>query len=330
MQPAATTRRSEETVRVPVPASRRWPWAAVTVAAVAAVVVPIPTGAALLAGMVFGVLGLNPAPKTLKYWQTRVLGVSVALMGVGLDVHAVVAVGTHGVLLTAGLLVAVFGLGHFLARALGLDRDESLLVSAGTAICGASAIASLTAALKPKESAAAYALTVVFVLNAVALVALPPVGKVLGLTDSQFAWWAGLAIHDTSSVVGAALAFGGAAPALATTVKLSRALWIVPMTAVVSARRNGRRKVRWSIPWFLPAFLVLSAIFTVSAVLEPVQLPLVTTAKRGFVLGLFLVGFSLDRETVRRFPPRLALYGLALWLWSLAASLAPAWILGAR
>lgn len=290
----------------------------------------VPAGAALVFGIVLGVFGANPAPKKLKAIQTKLLGSAVALMGAGLDFHSVVKVGTQGVLLTAALLFAVFLVGWAAAKALRLDRDESILVTAGTAICGASAIAALTAALKPKETATAYALTVVFVLNAVALVLLPPLGQALGMTDQQFGWWAALAIHDTSSVVGATMAFGGAALALGTTVKLSRALWIVPMTAWLSTRRHSGGPVKWSVPWFLPAFLVLSAAVTAFAFLEPARVPAVWMAKRGFVVGLFLVGLSLDRESVRRFPWRLALFGVVLWLWSLVASLGPAWILGAR
>jgi len=309
-------------------------WILCAAAAAVAIAFDFRAGAALVVGLVLGLAGANPSPKRLKALQGRLLGVSVALMGAGLDFNAALAVGSRGVALTAGLLVAVFLFGWAAARALKLDRDEALLVTAGTAICGGSAIAALSAVIKPKESAIAYALAVVFLLNAVALVLLPPLGHLMGMSESQFGWWAALAIHDTSSVVGATMAYGSIALALGTTAKLARALWIVPVTAIVASRRRAPGgpggSVRWSVPWFLPAFLVLSALFTMVPQLEPLQLPAVWIARRGIVLVLFLVGLSLDREIVGRFPPRLAAFGFLLWVFSLVASLGPAWVLGAR
>jgi uncharacterized membrane protein YadS len=325
----------------PAPSGRRAAlrWGVCAITATFAVAYGVSAGVALALGLLLGVLALNPAPKRLKTFQGRLLGGAVCLMGAGLDVISVVRVGTQGFLLTAGLLAAVLLVGWRLGKWLDLDREESLLVTAGTAICGGSAIASLTAAIRPKESATAFALAVVFGLNAIALVALPPVGRWLGLSPVQFGWWAALGIHDTSSVVGATMAYGDGALAIGTTVKLSRALWIVPLTAWVAKSERGaagRRVeggpgvVRWSVPWFLPGFLVLSALFTAMPMLEDAREPVVAVAKRAFVLGLFLVGLSLDRETVRRFPPRLALFGVLLWAWSLLAALLPAWLLGGR
>jgi uncharacterized membrane protein YadS len=341
MRPVASARKVESfPPPEPAPSGRRAAlrWGLCAITAAFAVAYGVSAGVALVLGLLLGVLALNPAPKRLKTFQSRLLGVAVCLMGAGLDVVSVVRVGTQGFLLTAGLLAAVLVVGWRLGKWLELDREESLLVTAGTAICGGSAIASLTAAIRPKESATAYALAVVFVLNAIALVALPPVGRWLGLSPAQFGWWAALGIHDTSSVVGATMAYGGGALAIGTTVKLSRALWIVPLTAWVakSVRAAGPRvegapgSARWSVPWFLPGFLVLSALFTGIPMLEEAREPVVAVAKRAFVLGLFLVGLSLDRETVRRFPPRLALFGALLWAWSLLAALLPAWLLGGR
>jgi uncharacterized integral membrane protein (TIGR00698 family) len=297
----------------------------VTLAAIALVALGAPSWLALLTGLGIA-LGLGkPAPPEVKIWTSRVLQWGVIGLGAGMNLAVVLRVGASGALLTAASLVATFTVGALAGRLLRVPKDTSLLLTVGTAICGGSAIAAVGSVMKPKAHEMSVALGVVFVLNAVALVVFPPLGHLAGLGQDAFGRWSALAIHDTSSVVGAALAYGPRALEVATTTKLARALWIVPLTVGMALARHrseggGLRDVKW--PWFIGGFLVAAALFTWVPALAPVK-PLVSEiAKRLLVLALFLIGLSLSRDALKTVGWRPLAQGVLLWVIASAGWLA--------
>jgi uncharacterized membrane protein YadS len=206
-----------------------------------------------------------------------------------------------------------------------VERFAAMLISAGTAICGGSAIAATAVAIAAPSSAIAVALATVFFLNATALWVFPWVGHALDLSQTAFGYWAALAIHDTSSVVGAGISYGPEALGIATTVKLARALWIVPMTLVIGhfwKKPEGAASGKAKRPWFILGFLLMAAAMTFLPILQPAAPWITLAARRGLVLVLFLIGAGLTRETVKKTGPRPFLLGLVLWLIVGSASLA--------
>jgi uncharacterized integral membrane protein (TIGR00698 family) len=213
----------------------------------------------------------------------------------------------------------VLALGWWLARLLKVERDAGLLISVGTAICGGSAIAAVAPVLRAKEHEISVALATVFLLNAVALVIFPPIGHAVGLGQEAFGLWSALAIHDTSSVVGAGLAYGPRALEVATTVKLARALWIVPLTLGIGwmVARKGQASADAppvKKPWFIAGFLAMAALVTFIPALHTGGHVIAAAAQRVLVLTLFLIGAGLSREALRTVGLRPFLQGLVLWL----------------
>jgi uncharacterized integral membrane protein (TIGR00698 family) len=204
-------------------------------------------------------------------------------------------------------------LGTLLGRLLRVEKTISHLVSSGTAICGGSAIAAIGGAIGADARAMSVSLVTVFVLNAVALFVFPPLGQALGLSQEAFGLWSAIAIHDTSSVVGAAAKYGDQALAVATTVKLTRALWIIPLTLFFAWRsRQGNRTMRW--PWFILFFVLAALVRTLWPEGESGYTVVHGAAKRGLSLTLFLIGASLSREALRSTGLRPMLLGVLLWL----------------
>ena len=278
----------------------------------------VPPAAALVTGVAVALALGNPwLPRTRKL-APFLLGVAVMGLGAAADLGVVARVGLRGIGYTAVGISVTFFAGLLLARALGVEEDTALLVTAGTAICGGSAIAAVAPAIKAKSESISVALATVFLLNAVALVVFPPLGHLAGLDESQFGLFAALAIHDTSSVVGAATAYGPKAVEIATTVKLARALWIVPVALVIGwarARRTGERGASAAkLPWFLVGFVVMAALVTWFPALRPAGLWIAAGAKRVLVVTLFLIGASLTRDALRRVGPRPVALGVALWI----------------
>jgi uncharacterized integral membrane protein (TIGR00698 family) len=213
--------------------------------------------------------------------------------------------------------------GLLLGRFLKVDRDAGLLISVGTAICGGSAIAAAAPVLRARPHQVSVALATVFLLNGVALVLFPPIGHLAGLGQNAFGLWAALAIHDTSSVVGAGLAYGPRALAVATTVKLARALWIVPMTLALGYMVARRQKQTGEAagesgpvkkPWFIGGFLLMAALVTWVPGLQRPGHFVALGAHHVLVLTLFLIGAGLSREALRTVGFRPFIQGLALWL----------------
>jgi len=240
-----------------------------------------------------------------------------------MNLGTVARVGLHGLGYTAISLTFVMATGLLLGRFLKVDGDAGLLISVGTAICGGSAIAAAAPVLRARPHQVSVALATVFLLNGVALVLFPPIGHLAGLSQNAFGLWAALAIHDTSSVVGAGLAYGPRALAVATTVKLARALWIVPVTLGLGywvARRQklagaeGEDALPVKKPWFIGGFLLVAALVTWIPGLQHAGHFVAMAAHHVLVLTLFLIGAGLSREALRTVGFRPFIQGLVLWL----------------
>lgn len=248
------------------------------------------------------------------------LQVSVVGLGFGMNVGSALKAGKEGVLFT---IVSIFGtliLGTILGKLFKIDRKTSHLVSCGTAICGGSAIAAISPVLRAGEKQISVALGTVFILNSVALFLFPLLGHALHLNETQFGLWCAIAIHDTSSVVGAASKFGPHALEVATTVKLARALWIIPVALGTSVLfKSGKGKIK--IPWFIGFFVIAMLLNTYVPGIPVVAPVLVTVAKTGLTLTLFLIGAGLSRKVLQSVGVKPLLQGIILWVAISAAAL---------
>lgn len=266
-------------------------------------------------------MGLGPPFPSFSHRASKlVLQASVVGLGFGMNLSEVVAAGRTGLGFTVATIGGTLALGWLLGRVLRVDGTTSCLLSTGTAICGGSAIAAVGAVLEADPKAMSVALGTVFVLNAVGLFLFPPVGHALGLGQEQFGVWAAIAIHDTSSVVGAAARYGDAALRVATTVKLTRALWIAPLALAVAAvtRRPG---ARLAIPWFVLWFVVAAAARSLVPDPGGVFPLLAQAARRGLTLALLFIGASISRQALQQVGGRVVLQGIVLWIVVSAAGL---------
>lgn len=270
---------------------------------------------ALILGIVLALAVRNPWAAQTKKLQTWLLQGSVVALGAGMNLNVLLRVGASGIGYTLLGLSVTFALTWLLARVLRTDSVTSILIGTGTAICGGSAIAAAAPAIGAKSHQTSVALGVVFLLNGVALLIFPPIGRALELTQAQFGLWSALAIHDTSSVVGASMQFGAEALALATTVKLARALWILPVTAVLARvvpHEPGTAKR--SYPWFIVAFVAVAALVTfVPSLTEPGKV-VAAAAKWGLVASLFFVGLGVSKDALKQVGIKPLLLGVVLWL----------------
>lgn len=281
-------------------------------------------GVALLAGSAIGLAWGNPFARTTRKVAQKLLMFSVVGLGAGVDLHVVLRAGAEGVGVTALSIVGTIAVGSLLARMLGVEARTGLLISIGTAICGGSAIAAVAPPLRAKEHEITVALATVFLLNAVALFIFPPIGRAFGMSEESFGMWAALAIHDTSSVVGASMAYGEKALAIATTVKLARALWIVPITLLVGYFVAKREAVKThekpgetkkpNKPWFIAGFLAMAAITTFVPSLRAAGEHLSALAKHAMSATLFLIGAGLTREALKAVGVKPLVQGVVLWL----------------
>lgn len=279
----------------------------------------VPTWAALLAGVAV-TLGLgNPWAAQTRQLTPQFLALSVVGLGAAMNLRAVALLGLEGFGYTFVGIGLTLCLGVVLGRLLRVGQATGTLVSVGTAICGGSAIAAAAPVIGADDEETSAALAIVFLLNATALLVFPAIGQHLGLGQHAFGLWAALAIHDTSSVVGAAAMYGPEALVVATTTKLVRALWIVPVTlglGLLVARRPGTApagKPKARRPWFILGFLAAAALVTFLPALRPAGRLLASSAQRLLVLTLFLLGLGLSRATVARVGVRPFLLGVALW-----------------
>jgi uncharacterized integral membrane protein (TIGR00698 family) len=266
------------------------------------------------------ILKLSASDKQLiKLGSTRLLQGSIILLGGALNFYFVLQQGLFAVLLTFTSIVLVLIMGEILARFFKVAPPLSHLVSVGTAICGGSAIGAVGPVLKADQLSLATSLGMVFLLNALAVFIFPPVGSYLNLGQEQFGTWAALAIHDTSAVVAAATIYGEKALSTATTLKLTRALWIIPVALLFSVKESSKSKL--TFPWFILFFLLLSILFTIVSPLSHYAPYLRDLSKIGFSLTLFLIGLSLNREQLKLIEAKTVAYGVTLWLLTLGFSL---------
>lgn len=283
---------------------------------------------AMLAGMALSAAAGERIWKGPAGADRLLLQASVVLLGLGMDVRAVLRAGVDGMGLSAVLLALTFLGGLGLARLLRLDRQASLLVSAGTAICGGSAIAAVAASTRARREATGLAMATVFLLNALALVLFPWIGHRIGLSPHDFGTWAGLAVHDVSSVVGAAASFDPQALPVAIAVKLGRTLWILPVSLVAAwlTRKVGRpEEGKATVPFFLLGFLATALLTSVLPGLQGLVPAARTVSHGGFNLALFLIGLRFESSAIRRGGVGLLLQGTVQWI--VAATVSLAWIL---
>lgn len=242
-----------------------------------------------------------------------------------MNLRDVARVGSHGVLLTAVMISMVLGLGYAVSRVFQMNRTQTMLIAVGTAICGGSAIGAVSPVLKADETDMSVALGVVFLLNSVALGVFPVVGHFLGLSQVQFGTWCALAIHDTSSVLGATAIYGKEALAVGTAMKLTRALWIIPVALVIAAIETGRSRTSPvespKFPKFILLFLIVVGLVSAFPSLRPFGQWASREGHRLIAGTLFLVGASLNRETIRSIRLSAFAFGVGLWVAVAAISL---------
>ena len=277
----------------------------------------------LFIGLVFALLCGQAYPTFNKNISKKLLQYSVIGLGFGMNLQASLASGKEGMLFTIISVIGTLLIGMFIGcKVLKLNHNTSYLISSGTAICGGSAIAAVGPIIKAKDTDMSMALATVFILNAIGLFLFPILGHWLGLTQQEFGTWAAIAIHDTSSVVGAGAAYGEEALQVATTIKLTRALWIIPLALITALIfRSEGKKI--SIPWFILFFIVAMLLNTyVFTAIPQVGQFIYGIARKGLVITMFFIGASLSIDTIKSVGIRPLLQGILLWLVISAGSLA--------
>lgn len=268
---------------------------------------------ALFLGLAFALIFKNPYPKFNKKTSKYLLQASVVGLGFGMNVTESLKSGGEGMLFTIASVIGVMVLGVLIGKWLHLNKKASYLIASGTAICGGSAIAAVGPIVKANEHEMAVSLGVVFILNAIALFIFPAIGHYFELSEVQFGTWAAIAIHDTSSVVGAGEVYGPIALQTATLVKLTRALWIIPL-AIVTMFIFRDKTSKISIPWFIFMFILAMVINTYCNLPQQLTSSLLWIAKKGLVLTLFLIGASLSLSTIKAVGIKPLILAIALWI----------------
>ena len=278
---------------------------------------------ALFAGIVLALTLGNPFPAFSKKCSKYLLQVAVVGLGFGMNLFESLEAGREGIIFTLVSVVGVMLVGCLLGRAMGIVPKLSYLISSGTAICGGSAIAAAAPVVKADDDETSMSLAVIFMLNSIALFIFPPLGQLIGLDQQQFGTWAAIAIHDTSSVVGAAAAYGEEALKVSTTVKLTRALWIIPLSIVsifIFTRKKGE-KTRISIPWFIFLFILAMLVNTYVNIPELLSKGISIASHKALSVTLFLIGTGLSVESIRKTGFKPVLLGVLLWAIISVASL---------
>lgn len=297
-----------------------------------------PPWAALILGIAIALALGNPFPKESKNVSKVLLQVCVVLLGFSMDLNTVLKAGSQGILFALASIIGVFLLGWALQRALKLRPVAGLLVSTGTAICGGSAIAAMSTVTDADQEDVSVAVGTVFILNAIALLIFPPLGHYFGLTQAQFGTWAGIAIHDVASVVGAGKAYGPEALDIGTAVKLSRVLYLIPITLVAAwwiknqgqrdrgtegqgAEGNGNgpsslvpRPSNTPFPYFILGFIAASIVRTYTPAIADFAPNIKMVASVGLAVALFLIGTGITRKTLKAVGVRPLIQGVALWV----------------
>jgi len=274
---------------------------------------------ALALGLAFGLLFTHPFRERSQSLSKKLLQVSVVGLGFGMNLHEVLRAGRSGLIYTALGIAVTMALGLALGRLLKVGHTGALLIAVGTAICGGSAIAAVGPVVGATEEEMSLSLGTIFVLNSIALLIFPIIGAATGLSQTQFGLWAALAIHDTSSVVGASAKYGAGALAVGTTVKLARALWIVPMALGAAVVKHRGVRIKW--PWFVFFFLAAAVVSTYLPAGAAVYVRLTALARAGLTATLYLIGSSISRATLKATGIRPLVQGIILWLIVAALSL---------
>jgi uncharacterized integral membrane protein (TIGR00698 family) len=280
---------------------------------------------ALVGGIAYGFTVEHPLRREASSLAKLLLQLSVILLGFGMNLNQVIRVGKSGFLYTAISITSAVVVGLLLGKLLGVRGKASYLIAMGTAICGGSAIAALAPITDANEEEISISMGTVFLLNSIALLVFPAVGWWLHLSQNQFGLWAALAIHDTSSVVGAAAKYGNQALAVGTTVKLARALWIVPVSLITAsvvgrlasakgAASGAAHKAKVKVPWFIFLFILASVASTYLSRFAPFYGDMSHLGKRGLTATLFLIGTSLSKKTLQQVGLRPLVQGIVLWI----------------
>jgi uncharacterized integral membrane protein (TIGR00698 family) len=267
---------------------------------------------ALALGLAFGLIFAHPFSKQSATVSRILLQASVVGLGFGMNLHDVIRAGRSGFVYTLLSIAFAMAAGILLGKAWHVDKTPAYLISTGTAICGGSAIAAVGPITGASDEEMAVSLGTVFVLNSVALLTFPAIGAALKLSQTQFGLWAALAIHDTSSVVGAAAKYGATALQVGTTVKLARALWIVPLALGTALIKHAKAKIQW--PWFIAFFCLAAVCNTYFPAGQPVYATLSRLARLGLTATLFLIGTGLSLATLKQVGHRPLIQGVLLWL----------------
>ncbi|WP_125559547.1 YeiH family protein [Pseudoalteromonas rubra] len=266
---------------------------------------------ALFIGLGFALVLGNPLPDLSNNASKWLLKLAVIGLGFNVNIEEVLAVGRSSLVLTIVSITATIGLGEILTQVFRLNRNTGTLISFGTAICGGSAIAAMAPVIKARQDEIAISLSVIFALNALGLLVFPWLGHYFSLSESQFALWSALAIHDTSSVVAAASVYGPVALTMATTIKLTRAMWIVPYAAMAGVFWRSSEKA--SIPLFIIGFVAAAMINTWLPDYQPVWSVLYSGAKSVLVASLFLIGSGVSMAMLRQSGWRPFVMASVLW-----------------
>ena len=280
----------------------------------------VDTPFALLIGIILAQTVQHPFLKTSKKMTHILLQVSVVGLGFGMNAGQALEAGKQGLLFTVFSIISTLTVGIFIGKLLKVDDKTSYLISTGTAICGGSAIAAISSIIKSNEKQISTALGIVFILNSLALFLLPWIGHLLHLTQHQFGIWAAIAIHDTSSVVGAANQYGAEALQIATTIKLERALWIIPISVIsLFIFKEGAKKIK--VPYFIFLFILALLINTFVPGVHTVAPAIVTMSKIGLKITLFLIGSGLSKELIVSVGVRPFILGFLIWIFISISSL---------
>lgn len=267
---------------------------------------------ALVLGIFYAQLFENPYDKQTKKATGWLLKIAVVGLGFGMNIYSAINAGKNGFYITVLTIFITIGLGWVLGKILKIDKKISYLISTGTAICGGSAIATISPTIKADEKQISVALGIVFILNSVALIVFPIIGHTLNLSQLDFGLWSAIAIHDTSSVVGAASKYGYEALEVATTVKLARALWIIPI-AFISTLFFKTKGTKIKIPYFIGLFVLAMLANSYVSFIQLISPYVVELSKKALALTLFLIGTSLSYKTVKHVGLKPLLEGLLLW-----------------
>ena len=271
--------------------------------------------------LLFGIFFVNIFGKVLETdsFVKKLLQYSIIGLGFGINLNTAIEAGSQGFLFTVSTIALVMIFGLFLAKILKIDKTIAQLISAGTAICGGSAIAAVAPILKANSKQTSVALGIVFVLNAVALFIFPEIGHFFNLSQNQFGIWSAIAIHDTSSVVGAASKYGNEALQIATTVKLARALWIIPLAFLISIFTKSEGKIK--IPYFIGFFVLAILAGTYLPFLQNFNSIISEISRDTLKVALFLIGAGLSLQNLKNIGIKPLLLGIILWIFISSISL---------